>query len=82
MSEIEKKLRLSDLKKGDEAHIAYFIDDDAGLIRLRDMGLHSGIAFRIVNFAPLGKSNKSLVIIPSEFSSFVLLVINCLIIFC
>ena len=42
MSEIEKQLRLSDLKKGDE----------------------------------------SLVIIPSEFSSFVLLVINCLIIFC
>jgi len=51
---MDKQLRLSDLKEGDEAHIESFEDDDASLVRLRDMGLHDGIAFRVIKFAPLG----------------------------
>ncbi len=51
---IEKQIRLSDLQKGDQAHIEGFEDDEASLVRLRDMGLHDGIALRVIKFAPLG----------------------------
>jgi len=51
---IEKQMRLSDLQKGDQAHIESFEDDEASLVRLRDMGLHDGIALRVIKFAPLG----------------------------
>jgi len=54
MDKREHQLYLSDLKEGDEAHIERFMDDDANLVRLRDMGLHDGIALRVVKFAPLG----------------------------
>jgi len=50
----EKNIRLSDLKKGDEGRIESFNNNDASLTRLRDLGLHDGIAFRVVKFAPLG----------------------------
>ncbi len=51
---IEKQIRLSDLQKGDEAHIEGFEDDEGSLVRLRDMGLHDGISLRVIKFAPLG----------------------------
>ena len=51
---IEKQIRLSDLQKGDQAHIEGCEDDEASLVRLRDMGLHDGIALRVIKFAPLG----------------------------
>ena len=61
---IEKQMRLSDLQKGDEAHIEGFEDDEAHIegfeddeasfVRLRDMGLHDGISLRVIKFAPLG----------------------------
>jgi len=54
MEKVEEQLRLSDLTEGDEAHIERFEDTNASFIRLRDMGLHDGIAFRVVKFAPLG----------------------------
>jgi Fe2+ transport system protein FeoA len=50
----KQQLRLSDLKAGDNAHIEGFEDDEASLVRLRDMGLHNGIALRVIKFAPLG----------------------------
>ena len=56
MLKSEKELCLSDLNKGDEARIVSFIDDDPGLIRLRDMGLYDGINLRVVKFAPLRDS--------------------------
>ena len=54
MENIEHKILLRDLKEGDEAQIECFNDDDASLLRLRDMGLHDGIAFRVIKFAPTG----------------------------
>ena len=56
MDKNEQQLHLSDLKAGDEAHIKSFKEDDLNLSRLRDMGLHDGIAFRVVKFTPLGDS--------------------------
>jgi Fe2+ transport system protein FeoA len=56
MDKKEHQLHLSDLKAGDEAHIESFEEDDINLLRLRDMGLHDGIAFRVVKFTPLGDS--------------------------
>jgi len=54
VKEIENTLHLSDLKIGDEAVIESFENQEESLIRLGDMGLHKGIAFRVINFAPLG----------------------------
>jgi len=54
MLKIDKELYLSDLEEGDEAHVESFDENDPSLIRLRDMGLHNGIALRVVKFAPLG----------------------------
>lgn len=45
---------LSDLKKGEEALIDGFENNNDDLIRLRDMGLHEGIALRVIKFAPTG----------------------------
>lgn len=49
-----KIIYLSDMKKGDEGIIDRFERNDDSLIRLSDMGLRNGIAFRVINFAPLG----------------------------
>jgi len=54
INKIDEKLRLSDLNKGDEALIEGFKNNAVGLNRLRDMGLHRGIAFRVIKFAPTG----------------------------
>lgn len=54
MENNEIQLYLSDLIEGDEAHIEKINDSDANFVRLRDMGLHDGISFRVVKFAPLG----------------------------
>ena len=57
MKQVEEKktdIYLSDLKKGDEGIIERFDDHNENLVRLGDMGLREGIAFRIVKFAPLG----------------------------
>ena len=56
MDKNEQQLHLRDLKAGDEAHIESFKEDNLNLLRLRDMGLHDGIAFRVVKFTPLGDS--------------------------
>jgi Fe2+ transport system protein FeoA len=51
---VKNQLRLCDLKEGEEAYIECFEGDDSGLVRLGDMGLHDGVAFRVIKFAPLG----------------------------
>jgi ferrous iron transport protein A len=51
---MESTLHLSDLRKDDEAVIHSFEDHQESLDRLGDMGVHKGIAFRVINFAPLG----------------------------
>jgi ferrous iron transport protein A len=50
----DKKIRLSELKKGDEAYIESFDREEYGLVRLGDMGLNKGVAFRVIRFAPTG----------------------------
>jgi ferrous iron transport protein A len=54
MVRFKEQLRLSDLKEGDEALIEGFENNGEGLIRLREMGLDNGIAFRVIKFAPTG----------------------------
>jgi Fe2+ transport system protein FeoA len=54
VNNIDEKLRLSDLRKGEEAMIEGFENEANDLTRLRDMGLHEGIAIRVINFAPTG----------------------------
>lgn len=49
----EHRIRLSEMNKGDEGYIEN-LEDEKDLLRLRDMGLQKGIAFRVINFAPLG----------------------------
>jgi ferrous iron transport protein A len=54
VKEIEVPLHLSDLRKDDEAIIDRFENHEESLKRLGDMGLHKGIGFRVIKFAPLG----------------------------
>ena len=54
IDDLKQNLYLSDLKKGDEAVIDHFEDHEESLDRLGDLGLHTGIPFRVINFAPLG----------------------------
>jgi ferrous iron transport protein A len=54
MVRFKEQLRLSDLKEGDEALIEGFENNGECLIRLREMGLDNGIAFRVIKFAPTG----------------------------
>ena len=50
----KENLKLSDLPNGEQAVIAGFEEESAGLERLSDMGLYIGTQFRIIKFAPLG----------------------------
>lgn len=54
IDDFEQVLYLSDLRKGDEGIIDRIENYKENLIRLGDMGLGKGIAFRVINFAPLG----------------------------
>jgi ferrous iron transport protein A len=54
INDFNRGLYLSDLRKGDEGIIDGIENYKENLVRLGDMGLHKGIAFRVINFAPLG----------------------------
>jgi ferrous iron transport protein A len=54
IDDFERGLYLSELRKGDEGIIDRMETNKENLIRLGDMGLGKGIAFRVINFAPLG----------------------------
>ena len=50
----QNRIRLSELKKGDEAVICAFEENEPTLLRLQDMGLLTGTMLRLIRFAPLG----------------------------
>jgi len=48
------RIRLSEMKLGDEAVISGFEKSGNGLKRLQDIGLLAGTIIRLIRFAPLG----------------------------
>ena len=54
IKERANRIRLSEMKKGEEGFIDIFEKEEESLIRLRDMGLQKNVAFRVIKFAPLG----------------------------
>jgi len=47
-------MTLLDLKMGEEGTVLDFIDENAHLRRLREMGMSKGTRLRMVRYAPLG----------------------------
>jgi len=45
---------LTQLKKGESGVISKFDSEDANTMRLKEMGLHSGVSVRLIKFAPFG----------------------------
>ena len=48
------RVRLTELKQGDEAIICAFEENGRNLLRLRDMGMLTGTSLRLIRFALLG----------------------------
>jgi len=48
------RVRLSEMKLGDEAVISAFEENGNGFQRLQDIGLLTGTIIRLIRFAPLG----------------------------
>jgi ferrous iron transport protein A len=51
---VSGRVRLSEMKPGDEAVISAFDESGNGFQRLQDMGLLTGTIIRLIRFAPLG----------------------------